>query len=298
MPLAKALLKNFLLYFTLLMLAFLGISNVTLTIETFIDGVIKSFFVALLLLPFGMINYLGKDTALDAEYTKVLEFELDEKQAFKTIRTVLRTMIGMTVVDSDSENGYINIMSANAYIRLLILPLKSGKTEVTISSIPKMFRKTEDYNLYVKDLKNIVNSIALAIDENSPYLDELAYGESDLIMESQAYKLVYHKAKRLWLIMMLTVFLLLGVYSFALELYPSIGTVFLFIVLFLYFYYIFEKEISLYSLILKCPQCKKSLLPNKYDVNAVIFPKQCDDEKKCPKASDHNVNVDKYDKTP
>lgn len=267
MKIILVILTNLFKYTLFIFIAYLLIANVTITIDELIDAAIKSFCLGIVLVPISLINHFSPLIAKNASYQRELEFNKPYEDAFKSARTLLKTMSDIELVDSDKENGEISLQSDYSEIKIKLSPIDPERVKLKITSTAKVYRFIKDFNLYVKDAKNIITTVFLHFDPDNYDFETINHPQTDeeIIQEFKPTLILYFRLIKLWFITGLTTILLIILYFYALDIMPNVSTIFFFIAIFLYVFYITTSEINSITGLISCPICNNPVITKKYN---------------------------------
>lgn len=277
MKLILLIFKKLITYTVAILIVYLIIVNVTISISTIIDGIFKSICLAILLVPISLVNYFSSYIAKNAQYSSKIAFDIPYEAAFKSARTLLKTMIELKLIDSNIDNGSLNLESTFSKLDVKLTSLNDDKTEFLLISTPKIYDNINDYDKYTKDLLNVLNTLKLNLAPEKyerGNLEELVT-QNSYDQEFKPCLLLYYRLIKVWFIVAITVILFFVLYNLFINLVPNVTTIAFFSILFVYMFYVLSNEITNITELIKCPACKKKLLTNKYNMLKYSIPNKC-----------------------
>lgn len=257
--------KNLIKYTLLVFVTYIFVMNVSINAGNFVKILVESICLAILLVPPSLISYFGGAIAKNCRYKRTIEINRDIETAFKSARTLLKTMSDINLVDSNSENKTYKLQSEFSKIDIIIKSVDEGKISFEISSIPRVYNVLSDYNKYTLDVKNIIALLKLHLIPEEEQIEDSTDGE-DYFEDFKPSILVYYRLIKSWLMYVLTLFILISLFLFAIKVIPEPSTLVFFILLFLYISYIFTNEISKDSCFVKCPACDRPLISDPFNL--------------------------------
>lgn len=269
--------KRLFIYTIAIMIAYIFIANVTITVSSIFDAFIKSICFAFILAPFSLFSYFSPLIAKMAEYNSSFIINKPLEDTFKNARTLLKSMIDIELVDSNSENNWINLESEFSRVAITLKAESEDETLITIKSIPKVYLNINDFDKYIKDVINISGTIKLNLDSKTYETEDIYYrdNENNTVLEFKPCLILYYRMIKAWILASISISFYFLMYYFALNILPEPSTIFFFAVIFLFMLYLFTGEIEMIDQKIVCPSCNSRQIKNKYLITNYVVPAKC-----------------------
>lgn len=270
-------LKRLFIYTVSIMVAYVFIANVTLTVSSFIDVLVKSICFAFILAPLSLFSHFSPFVAQGSIYINSFTLSRPLEDTFKNIRTLMKSMIDIELTNSSSEKHWLKLKSEFSETLISLKKIGEKETEVTLKATPKVYLNIQDYDKYVKDVINVSGTIKLNL-ESEKYETEDIYShdfENNAIMEFKPCIILYYRMIKAWVLISISLSFYFLMYYLAINVLPEFATVFFFAVIFLYMLYIFTNEIESVNNKIICPACKTPQIKNKYLITNYVVPVKC-----------------------
>lgn len=274
MKLIILIFKNLIKFTALIFIANLAIVNTNLNLEILMDILIKSICLSILLVPMNLINYFNPFVAKEATYHDDICINKPIDQAFKSARILLKSMSDIKLIDSDSENKTLILESDFSKVKIKLSNINENEVKFSFNSEPKIFQKIQEYNNYVKDVKNIITTLKLHLIEEKE-LQKKSKQQVNFIEEFKPSLIIYHRLIKIFLITTFTGLLLLFLYNFVISTITTVATFIFFAAISLYIYHQFTIEISEASKLLQCPNCHKKIIDKEFNILKYHIPTKC-----------------------
>jgi hypothetical protein len=215
------------------------------------------------------IGYFGRIVAKGSKYNKELVVNRNYADAFKAARMALKSMIEITLVDSNSEDGSFVLESEFAHIKILLEKIDDEQSKFSITSTPYYYQNVRDFDKYTRDVKNIITTLKLNLNPqkyDQEDINDEPLKESELKQEFKPFLILYFRLIKMWTLSILTAITVIIAYYISLSAITRFSTVFFFLIIFLYILHLFTTEIETTTSLMICPICKEKMIQKKYNI--------------------------------